>query len=185
NHLFDRLEALLNCAGAETHLALALVEVFTGNKDTCMKVLPQHIAKIMSLVAQYGSRVPEFLDLLNTIVKVEELDLPLKRNQECIMTYLMQHRADIAQCLDQNPGVQFRLLRSGTRTPESDFMVALVDLLATCAEGENKSIESKNQSIYRVGEVLNVLTDPGISAHNKRPYARFLLWVYLNTAIPA
>uniref|UniRef100_A0A1I8IWZ2 RIH_assoc domain-containing protein n=1 Tax=Macrostomum lignano TaxID=282301 RepID=A0A1I8IWZ2_9PLAT len=61
-------------------------------------------------------------------------------------------------------------------------MVALVDLLATCAEGENKSIESKNQSIYRVGEVLNVLTDPGISAHNKRPYARFLLWVYLNTA---
>uniref|UniRef100_A0A1I8G215 RIH_assoc domain-containing protein n=1 Tax=Macrostomum lignano TaxID=282301 RepID=A0A1I8G215_9PLAT len=182
NHLFDRLEALLSCAGAESHLALALVEVFTGNKDTCMKVLPQHIAKIMSLVAQYGSRVPEFLDLLNTIVKVEELDLPLKRNQECIMTYLMQHRADIAQCLDQNPGVQFRLLRSGTRTPESDFMVALVDLLATCAEGENKSIESKNQSIYRVGEVLNVLTDPGISAHNKRPYARFLLWVYLNTA---
>uniref|UniRef100_A0A1I8FLH3 Transcriptional regulator n=1 Tax=Macrostomum lignano TaxID=282301 RepID=A0A1I8FLH3_9PLAT len=89
------------------------------------------------------------------------------------MTYLMQHRADIAQCLDQRPELE---------TPESDFMVALVDLLATCAEGENKSIESKNQSIYRVGEVLNVLTDPGISAHNKRPYARFLLWVYLNTA---
>ncbi|PAA53234.1 hypothetical protein BOX15_Mlig001696g3 [Macrostomum lignano] len=182
NHLFDRLDALLSCVGAESELALALAEVFTGNKNTCMKVLPHHIARTMSLIAQHGPRAPEFLDMLNALVKVEELDLPLKRNQAYVMKYFMQQRTDVAECLDQDKEVQQGLLRSPTRTPESDYMIALVDLLATCAEGENRFIESINQTIYKVSDVLAILTDPAIPNHNKRPFARFLLWVYLNTA---
>ncbi|PAA53235.1 hypothetical protein BOX15_Mlig016571g1 [Macrostomum lignano] len=182
NHLFDRLDALLSCVGAESELALALAEVFTGNKNTCMKVLPHQIARAMALVAQHGSKAPEFLDMLNALVKVEELDLPLKRNQAYVMKYFMQHRADVAQCLDQPKEAQFKLLRSASQSPESDYMIALVDLLATCAEGENRFIESINQTIYKVSDVLAILTDPAIPNHNKRPFARFLLWVYLNTA---
>jgi inositol 1,4,5-triphosphate receptor type 1 len=40
--------------------------------------------------------------LLNAIVKVEELDLPLKRNQGFVMNYFMQYRAEVAFVIDQD-----------------------------------------------------------------------------------
>lgn len=66
-----------------------------------MKVTSHHIQKMMSLVAEHHHEIPQFLDLLNAIVKVEELDLPLRRNQGLVMTYFMQHRADIAVVIDR------------------------------------------------------------------------------------
>ena len=66
-----------------------------------MKVQGHQVQKVMSLVAEHGAKVPQFLDLLSAIVKVEELDLPLKRNQSYVMTYFMQYRAEIAGIIDQ------------------------------------------------------------------------------------
>lgn len=84
--LFDRLDLLLNIQGAEANLADALTEVrnhvttilylyvnqqvFTGNKTTCLKILPHHIQKIMQLSSVHGAKAPQFLDLLNAVVKV-------------------------------------------------------------------------------------------------------------------
>ena len=48
---------------------------------TCLKVLPQQIQTIVNLAAEHQEKAPEFLDLLNVIVKVEGLGLTLKRNQ--------------------------------------------------------------------------------------------------------
>ena len=86
------------------HIAL---QVFTGNSNTCMKI-PQHqVQKIMALVAQHKNTVPQFLDLLNAVVKVEELDLPLKRNQGFVMTYFMQFRSDVAYVIDQDEKARY------------------------------------------------------------------------------
>jgi len=46
-----------------------------------MKVSAYHIQTVMQLAAEHRAEAPQFLDLLNAIVKVEELNLPLKRNQ--------------------------------------------------------------------------------------------------------
>jgi hypothetical protein len=43
--------------------------VFTGNKQTCLKILLHQVQKIMQLVAEHGNKAPQFLDLLNAIVK--------------------------------------------------------------------------------------------------------------------
>jgi inositol 1,4,5-triphosphate receptor type 1 len=53
-------------------------------------------------VSKNREKVPQFLDLLNAIVKVEELDLPLKRNQGFVMNYFMQYRAEVAFVIDQD-----------------------------------------------------------------------------------
>lgn len=76
-------------------------QVFTGNSNTCMKISGNQVQKIMTLVAKNKEKVPQFLDLLNAVVKVEELDLPLKRNQSFVMQYFMQFRSDIAHVIDQ------------------------------------------------------------------------------------
>lgn len=72
-----------------------------------MKVTGNQIQKIMELVAKNGASVPQFLDLLNAIVKVEELDLPLKRNQGFVMNYFMQYRSEVAFVIDQNESARF------------------------------------------------------------------------------
>ena len=65
-------------------------QTFTGNQITCLKILPQHIQIIVELAALHLEKVPEFLDLLNDIVKVTDLGLTLKRNQSYVMKFLMQ-----------------------------------------------------------------------------------------------
>ena len=88
--------------------------------------------------------------------------------------------------------------------------MALVDLLATCAEvkarlclrrrvtllrrmvtllllllwlqGENRFIESICQTIFSIKGLLEILNNDSIANNLKRPYLRFFIWVYLNTA---
>ena len=61
------------------------------------------------------------------------------------------------------------------------LLLTLTDLLASCAEGENLFIESVCQTIYSVEELLLILSHPRLPTERKRPFARFLIWVYLNT----
>ena len=87
----------------------------------------------MGLVATLTNRAPAFLDLLNAIVKVEELNLPLKRNQGYVMKYFMQYRNEVGYVLDTSASDRQALLKSSGGA-DHDYMIALVDLLATCAE---------------------------------------------------
>lgn len=72
-----------------------------------MKITSNKVYKIMNLVTVHKEAVPQLLDLLNAIVKVEELDLPLKRNQSFVMQYFMQYRADIAHVIDQDENARY------------------------------------------------------------------------------
>uniref|UniRef100_K1PJJ7 Inositol 1,4,5-trisphosphate receptor type 3 n=1 Tax=Magallana gigas TaxID=29159 RepID=K1PJJ7_MAGGI len=179
--LFDRFDMLLSKSGAEQELAECLTEVFTGNSNTCMKITSNKVHKIMNLVTVHKEAVPQLLDLLNAIVKVEELDLPLKRNQSFVMQYFMQYRADIAHVIDQDENARVKILVNSGST-SLQYLISMVDMLATCAEGENRHIESICQTIFSIPELLKILTNEQICDNFKLPFLRFFLWVYLNTA---
>lgn len=87
------------------------LQVFTGNSNTCMKITSHQVHKIMNLVTVHKEAVPQLLDLLNAIVKVEELDLPLKRNQSFVMQYFMQYRVDIAHVIDQDENARYDMVQ--------------------------------------------------------------------------
>ncbi|XP_033761182.1 inositol 1,4,5-trisphosphate receptor type 3-like isoform X6 [Pecten maximus] len=182
--LFDRLDMLLSKEGAGPELAEALTEVFTGNSNTCMKISGNQVMKVMGIVAKQRENVPQFLDLLNAIVKVEELDLPLKRNQGFVMQYFMQYRSDVAFVIDQDENSRSGWEKTLTENNHKDlqYLIAMVDMLATCAEGENRFIESICQTIFKIPELLRILNNKKITDNLKRPFLRFFLWVYLNTA---
>ena len=76
-------------------------QVFIANQATCMKVHPQQIKKIVRLAADNQNKASEFLNLLNVLVKVEGLDLTIKRNQALVMKYIMQNFKKAAYVLDQ------------------------------------------------------------------------------------
>ncbi len=62
------------------------------------------------------------------------------------------------------------------------LLLAITDLLASCSEGEEvESIESVCQSIYSSQELLRILSMPFLPPNRKRPFLRFLVWVYLSS----
>ncbi|KAL3848254.1 hypothetical protein ACJMK2_019123, partial [Sinanodonta woodiana] len=180
-HLFNHLDMLLSKAAAVQEMAEALTEVFKGNHSACLKIMQNQVKKIMSLVAEHKSDAPQFLDLLYTFVKCDKLDLPLKRNQDLVMTYFVQFRADVANLIENDEKEREAILTS-TKIPEFIYLISFVDLLAACAEGENKFAVSVCQTVLKISELLKILNNPSISDNWKRPFLRFFLWVYLNPA---
>ncbi|XP_046366515.2 inositol 1,4,5-trisphosphate receptor type 3-like isoform X5 [Haliotis rufescens] len=179
--LFDHLDTLLDVQIVRSDLALALKELFIGNQATCLKVYSRQIQRIVLLSAENQHRAPEFLELLKVLVKVEGLDLTIKRNQALVMKYIMQTFKKAAYVLDQPRDLRERILTNKTERGHLTYFISLVDLLATCAEGENKFIESLCQTILPVEELLWVMNHPHIDTNLKKPFIKFMLWVYIKT----
>ena len=73
------------------HLHFEFLQVFTNNKNLCLKVTTNTIEKMVELAMKHNESATELLDLLKAVVKVEELNLPVKRNQLCVMKYLTSY----------------------------------------------------------------------------------------------
>ena len=75
-----------------------------------------------------------------------------------------------------------KFLQAEPGDPDVGLLVSLTDLLASCSEGENLFIESVCQTVFSVDELLDIIDCDFIVAERKRPFARFLVSVYLATA---
>ncbi|XP_053404101.1 inositol 1,4,5-trisphosphate receptor type 3-like isoform X2 [Mercenaria mercenaria] len=180
HRLYDRLDLILSKRGGFVQMAELVTEIFTENTQTCMKVTEHQIQKIMSLITTHRKAVPQFVGILKAVIKADDLDLPIKRNQSMVMTNFMQHSSDVAPAIDKGERSRLALFESSD-THELHIFISVVDLLATCAEGENKFIESICQTIFKIPELFKVLNNPNISDNLKRPYLTFFLGSYLNT----
>ena len=120
-------------------LTHAHLQTFIGNQLTCLKILPSQIQTIVDLAAEHQEKAPEFLDLLNVIVKVEGLGLTLKRNQAYVMKYIMQDYNKLAYVLDQPRELKERILTLQSGKDHLKYLINLIDLLATCAEVRSSS----------------------------------------------
>ena len=77
------------------------------------------------------------------------------------------------------------------QTQSIDYVLTMIDMLATCAEGESLSIDAKCQSIYKTDELLGsvkkgdgILLNPKICPARKTPFLRFLFAVYVDCEGP-
>ena len=64
---------------------------------------------MVQLVAKHRQAAPELLYMLQAVIKVEELDLPLRRNQDYVMKYFTQVKSEVAEILEV-PTVQERYI---------------------------------------------------------------------------
>ena len=60
------------------------------------------------------------------------------------------------------------------------LLLMMTDLLASCAEGENSGTESVCRTVYSLEELIDILSHADIPFCRKRPFMRFLVWVYMN-----
>lgn len=59
-------------------------------------------------------------------------------------------------------------------------LLMMTDLLASCAVGANSATESVCCTVYSLEELIEVITHDFVPLHRKRPFMRFLVWVYMN-----
>ncbi|CAC5357472.1 unnamed protein product [Mytilus coruscus] len=178
--LFYYLDTLLEVSIVPSDLALALKELFVANQTTCLKITETQIKKLVLLTCEHTSEAPEFVDLLYTLVKVEGLDLNIKRNQSLVMKYIMQNYQTAAYILEKTQNEREQIL-TNTHSEKGHlaYYVRFVDLLAVCAQGENKFIESLCQTMLPIEELLWVMNHGSIDNIIKTPFVKFMHEVYL------
>ncbi|XP_074650375.1 inositol 1,4,5-trisphosphate-gated calcium channel ITPR3-like [Tubulanus polymorphus] len=180
--IFERLDSLISIVGVEQELSLCLKQAFVGSESLCLKVSTQTIEKLVKIAADQREKAPGLLELLHALVKVEDLDLPLKRNQMYVMKHIMHNYHRVAYVIDQPTETREQILTNEYGAAHLRYMVSLVDLLATCAEGENRFIESLCQKFIRIEDLFWVLNHQAVDNNLKSPFLRYMLWVYMNTA---
>jgi len=84
-----------------------LFKVFARNQSLCLRIQVRQIEKIFSLVGEHLENVPEYIDLLCAIVKVEGQDTPLRRNQVHVMKNFMSYFNKIAVVLEESMELRY------------------------------------------------------------------------------
>ena len=84
------------------------MKAFIGNQTVSLKVQPKQVQKIVSLVGELQENCPELLLLLQAIAKVQQLDIPLKRNQAYVMKFMMHDYIKTASFFEEPESFRYR-----------------------------------------------------------------------------
>jgi inositol 1,4,5-triphosphate receptor type 1 len=186
--LFMRLDSILSVPFAVASVASVVGEVFTNHHELCLKVKETHVQQIFKLVVTTPDPnvQAELLQALKamTITRVDDIDLPIKRNQDFVMKYFSRNKEFFSHFLGDEgdeDAKRMDLLQSAKRTdPQLMLLLNIVDLLATCCRGRNIFVQSICQNIMSDDEVLKILTADRIEVARKQPFCSYLVWVYLD-----
>eukprot|EP00043_Microstomoeca_roanoka_P019214 m.213666 g.213666 ORF g.213666 m.213666 type:complete len:2617 (+) comp16958_c0_seq4:400-8250(+) len=196
SEFFERLDKLLTIetmhTGWENDLADAVLEVFADNQELSLTLSTSQIELMMDLLIKHNVQVPNLVNTLRSIVKCEELGVPLPRNQNLIMKNLMKHfDKTIAVTfidVETNEAINQQRLNlcryHGTneqKLKEQRYHANMVGLIAQCAEGYTRFIESTCMTFFDIEELMDVLIDDAIPLFIKTEYIRFFSFVYLET----
>jgi hypothetical protein len=85
---------------------------------------------------------------------------------------LLRSRESVKTPDDSKTSAQHHLSSFGAAQDQVQYHLALMSLLATCSEGENKYIESMCQSLLDVHDLIHVLNDETIPINRKSSYLK-------------
>lgn len=100
--VFDRLDWFLDFPLCRPDMIRSLTSLFRDNQRLCMAIKESQIAKLVRMLADYNTKIPNMLELLNFIVKIDSIDLPLKRNQNFVLSNMLQRRSDTLLLVENN-----------------------------------------------------------------------------------
>jgi hypothetical protein len=122
-------------------------QLFVNNQTSCLKITETQIKKIVLLACEYQEKSPEYLDLLYTLVKVEGLDLNIKRNQSLVIKYIMQNYRKSAYVLEKPRNERYFINNSrchrGRDRMVVGFMITVQSVLIT-----TKVVSSNHTNVY-------------------------------------
>ncbi|XP_019851941.1 PREDICTED: inositol 1,4,5-trisphosphate receptor type 3-like [Amphimedon queenslandica] len=189
--LFNRIDDLLDITvpvPVLSDLADLITEVFTGGPELILKVTEDHIEKIFGIMkdSENCNVQAQFMVTLEAMAKIEEFNLPVARNQaQIIKNFCQLDRKGFCKIvLGEDKDIEEQrmdlLETDDDDSPQLQLLLNVTDMLAACAEGKHRFIESVCQNILSIDELINIMTS-NLPPNRKRPFVRFLIWVYMVT----
>ncbi|KAK9764437.1 hypothetical protein K7432_008041 [Basidiobolus ranarum] len=170
--LIQNIDLLLELVSYDKRMTAPLIDIFSKSVNLCLRVEERHMQRLLELSQGYRG---EYLCLLRALVKVS--GKIIKRNQLYIADLLLEKKDEYIVL----EAVQDSKSESYLHPPPTSYQAALIDLMATCAEGEN-SLQSIFQSILPAKKVLDALVNQKADYLMERSYLRFFIAVYLWTS---
>ena len=172
---------------------VTIQKIFAGNRDLCSSV-PEKL--INHLVNSIGTGGPKILNLqvLKSLAQVD--GEPIRETQERILSALSTAETNIL--VFYNDDVSFKtlvqLMEASENRPVHEstddlsledkdllYHVTLIQLLASCAEGDNTDTAVKCQSLLLLEDIARVLGHPSAILTVKAAYVNFLSHVYAHS----
>ncbi len=157
------------------------VQVIGGNDELRTSVSAAIISSVFNLIQEGGVHSSYLVAFLEKLVRDGHSPVVV-RNQSLVVKAFVQHRFSLTRSM-----VLESTSLEGRREVFADpatlkFHLAVISLLASCAQGSDSFIESVCTGVLRLNAILNVMIDADIDVQCKKPYMRFLLNVYLRTS---
>jgi len=92
------------------------LQAFVGNASSCGKLQERHIHKVLDKVCKFKNQVPEYLDVLYSMVRPVDVDTPLKRNQAVVMKCLMRSFKHVGADFSSDRDLRYSINYSSTHT---------------------------------------------------------------------
>jgi inositol 1,4,5-triphosphate receptor type 1 len=164
-----------------------MAEVFTGGPELILKVTESQIETIFDMIYHCNdiNIQARLMMALETLAKIEDFDLPVSRNQHLIIKNFCRLRDSICQeFLGQTVEMEQKRMKilKGSDSDDSplQLLLGVVNMLAACAVGKDRFIDSVCQNILSIEEVVNIISTD-LLPQRKKPFVRFLIFAYLIT----
>ena len=175
DRLFDRLPDFIRNDAVSSYLAEFFAQIFSGNRELCLKVPPKVVTEIVSLLAR--KRSSTFIRLLSNLVVCN--GEPMKRNQSLVVKAMLQFKQSIEMVTESKRPERMAILRAAESSPEAlakkKYFASVVQLLVLCSQGDNKGVESICQSIFTLEELVQILALPELCNGLRAPFLQFLV----------
>ncbi|XP_072569106.1 inositol 1,4,5-trisphosphate-gated calcium channel ITPR3 [Paramormyrops kingsleyae] len=160
--------------------------IFNNNYQLCTEISEPVLQHFIHCLATRGRHV-QYLNFLHTIIKAE--GKYVKKCQDMIMTELTNAGEDVLVFYNDKTSFAtmlelMALSREGIKEGSPlRYHIALVDLLAACAEGKNVYTEIKCTSLLPLEDIVNMVTHEDCITEVKIAYVNFVNHCYVDTEV--
>ncbi|KAL9543559.1 hypothetical protein MBANPS3_008056 [Mucor bainieri] len=163
--VLSNMELLIRLTELSPKIAVTFARLCSNNLYLSVHIKEEHIIRLLETSEGHqGEYLLVFHDLMKTQGKF------IKRNQDIVMRFFMDHRQDY---------VPFDSVEKLKRMHDSDYCVQLISMLAICGQGENTFGQSFARTVFSIKDIYDIVHDEHVSIHLKSVMLKFLASIYI------
>lgn len=163
--VLSNMDLLIHLTELSPKIARTFARLCSNNLYLSIHVKEEHIIRLLETSEGHqGEYLLVFYDLMKTQGKF------IKRNQDIVMRFFMDHRQDY---------VPFDSVAKLKSMHDSDYCINLVSILAICGQGENTFGQSFARTVFSIQDIYDVVHDEHVCIQLKSVMLKFLASIYI------
>ncbi|GAN04326.1 conserved hypothetical protein [Mucor ambiguus] len=163
--VLSNMDLLISLTELSPKIAVTFARLCSNNLYLSIHIKEGHIIRLLETSEGHQG---EYLLVLHDLMKTQGKFI--KRNQDIVMRFFMDHRQDY---------VPFDSVEKLKSMHNSDYCINLISILAICGQGENTFGQSFARTIFSIQDIYDIVYDEHVSIHLKSVMLTFLASIYI------